>query len=359
MNTTLTLGQVLSELDVEGLAHPETYREDTSRLAPEQKDPSSPRFVRLFSGVSAWIASLILILFLWEAKIIREQEAALFPGLLLCAFSVGLNRFGPRNDFLGQLALAFSLSGQILFADGVSALFPYTESNSITKEILLVILLECFLIWLYRDSVQRFISTLVITGGILWIFSDLHMLEAIHILVFALAAMLVLLYWNKNHLLAWGLEEIARPVGSSLTISVLGLLILPLNNFTEIRMWWITAILLSVVLLFLALEIMVDSGSSLRSRNSIWILAGCIVLLIPALQMPGILGAAIILLIGFWRSNRFAIGLAAIFLIFYLGAYYYYLDWTLLIKSIALISTGAILFLARYVLLYMKKGDAA
>jgi uncharacterized membrane protein len=359
MNTPFTLGQVLSGLDAKGLTHPETYQEDASRLTPDSKNPGSPWFVRLFIGMSAWIASLILIAFLGMANIIREPGQALFLGLILCAFTVALNRFGPRNDFLGQFALAFSLTGQALFAYGVSALFPYNQDHHFTQTILLVILLECVLIWLYRDPVQRFISTLVITGGILAIFYDLHTHEAIQLLILVLAVTLGLLYWMEHHLTALGLEEVARPVTSGLTVYLLGLLILPLNNYSDIHDWWITAILLSVVLLFLAWQIMVNAGSSRFSLNILWIVAGCAVLLVPAWQMPGILAAAIVLLLGFWRNNRSAIGLAAAFLVFYLGAYYYSLEWTLLAKSIALMSVGATLFIVRFVLLHLRKGAMA
>ena len=49
-----------------------------------------------------------------------------------------------------------------------------------------------------------------------------------------------------------------------------------------------------------------------------------------------------------WRSSGLMTGLAAAFLLFFLGAYYYNLDLTLDEKSYILAGTGGVLFLARF-----------
>ncbi len=348
MNTDLTMGDVLNQLGV-------TLPKDDQLPKPEDetKEAASPWYVRLFVGVSAWIAALFFIGFLFSAEILQEADIGVIVGLVMCGIAIGLNRFAPRNDFFSQLGLALSLAGQLLFIIGLFDLV-----NEIVLLALPLIILEIGLIWLYKDRLHRFISTLIIIGAILAVILDLEFFELIHILIFNLAAATFLFYGLENRLLLVASRELVRPLGYAVALSLLGLLILPTIELLEIRWWWLTAILLLSVLLFLVSQIAADLELPLASGVMPWLLGGCLFLFVPAIQMPGILAALIILLLAFWRNNRLLLGLAAAFLLFYLGAYYYWLEWSLLTKSFALMGGGAIMFLLRYVLLHFtRKGS--
>ncbi|HEY83753.1 MAG TPA: DUF4401 domain-containing protein [Chloroflexi bacterium] len=343
----------MAQLADEGFALPDDYENTISGLELETQEPGAPWYVRLFAGLSAWIAALFLIAFLFTANILQEDESAIFAGLLFCAIAVGLKRPGSRNDFLEQLGLALSLAGQVLFVVGLGSLW-----EEVVPVALALIVLEILLLWAYPDILHRFISTIIIVGALLAIILNQDMLEATHILIFALSVIAFILYWQENRLLLTGLRELTRPVSYGIAVSLLGLLILPLIEDADVRWWQLTAALLLGVLLFLVWQIAADLGLASRSEVMIWLAAGCVALFIPAIRMPGILGALIILLLGFWRNNRLLIGLASVFLVFYLGAIYYVLEWTLLEKSFALLVTGLVLFLLRYVLLRFTEGDA-
>ena len=118
---------------------------------------------------------------------------------------------------------------------------------------------------------------------------------------------------------------------------------------------------LFVLLLFLLSQIVQDLGYGLQNRVVIALAAGCFLLLVPSLRMPGILAALIVLVLGFWRSNRGLMGLASIFLVFYIWAYYYSLEWTLLVKSLVLLGSGGILLAVRFFILRFisDAGDGA
>ena len=351
MKTQLTLRDVLAQLAAEGFTLSPGYQGLTLGLEPERERPVSPWYVRLFTGLSAWIAALFLIGFLYATDILQIEEGEILIGLVFCTVAVGLNRLAPRNDFLDQLGLALSLAGQVLFAIGL-----YSLLYEAVLICLLLIILEVVLIWVYHDRLHRFISTIVITSTILVVLFDLEILEMVHLFIFALAASVFFLYRRENHPLLSGLGDLGPSVGYGATVSLLVMLILPLMPDLEVRWWWITVALLWAVLLFLVSQIVADLGLGLRSGAVPWLLAGCVILLIPAVRMPGILGALIVLLLGFWRNNWPPIGLAAVFLVFYLGAYYYSLEWTLLVKSFALMGTGIILLTLRYVLLRFRHG---
>jgi uncharacterized membrane protein len=140
---------------------------------------------------------------------------------------------------------------------------------------------------------------------------------------------------------------VASPVGAGVVVSFLGILTLPLSDEFDL-LWQIPAILLAVMLAYLLSRIALDLGYSLRNRVVIALLLGCLLLLVPSLRMPGILAALIVLALGFWRNNRGLMALASLFLVFYIGGYYYSLEWTLLVKSLVLLASGVTLLALRY-----------
>ena len=349
MNTELTLHDTLEQLAAEEYDLPDDYENAAIGLSIKKKKPGSPWYVRFFVGLSAWIATIFFIAFLFASNILQAEEGGIIFGLVFCSIAIGLNRLAPRDDFLEQLGLVLSMAGQLLFLIGLLTHYKTPPTA------LGMIVLEIVLLWAYQDRLHRIISTLIIPGALLAVIFDFRSMEAIHILVFMLGAGIVALQYKKNVLLIAGVEELAQPITYGIGIFLLGMLVLPLVDEFDVR-WWITAVLLAVILLFLVALILMDLEISLRSDVSLWLLAGCAALLIPAIRTPGILAALIILLLGFWRNTRLLIGLAAMFLLFYLGAYYYSLEWALLVKSFALVSTGIILFLIRYIVLKFAHG---
>ena len=105
---------------------------------------------------------------------------------------------------------------------------------------------------------------------------------------------------------------------------------------------------MALVLLYLAYRLLYELERPLLSPVGLWALVAVALLLIPAYQTPGILAAVIVLLLGFWRNNVLLMGLATLFLLFFLSAYYYNLEITLLNKSYILMGTGVVLLALRF-----------
>lgn len=342
MNSELTLKEVFTQLVNEGLT--KSIESETFSLpieTTETRGSALPWFVKLFIGISAWIAAILITAFFFIINIIDEDKALGF-GLAFCVLAIVLNRIGRGNIFWGQLSLAMSLTGQVLtiigFAEINDDLLPMT---------IFVAILEAFLIWLHRDVVLRFISTLVIVSFMLALIFDQDTYTSLHVFVFILAALSLCLHLMENRVKLSRLGDLLMPVNSAITFFYLGVLTLPLTDEFELD-WRITAICLFPLLLFLLTRIVSDLGYSLRNRVVIALTVGCALLLIPSLRMPGILAAITILILGFWHNNRGLMGLASIFLVFYIWAYYYSLEWTLLAKSLVLLTSGIILLTLRY-----------
>ncbi len=344
MTTKLSLGEVLSQLTSAGLATPHEEEKIAAALASSDTGGSTlPWYVKLFVGIAAWVAAILITAFFFIIGMINEDQALIW-GLVFCALAIGINRLGRAIIFFGQLSLAMSLTGQLLAMVGLFSLFDFEFGPIVIP----IFILEAILIWLHRDPVLRFISTLVITAFILAYIFEEDILNALHALIFVLAAGALFIYMIENRLKLLGLEEMLSPVGSGLTVSFLGILILPLlDNYFSMQ-WWITTLLLFPLLLFLLTQIVWDLGHSLQSRAVFAMATGCLLLLIPAIRMPGLAAALLVLILGFWRNNRGLMGLSSVFLVFYIWAYYYSMEWTLLTKSLALLGSGILLLALRF-----------
>lgn len=342
MNTELSLKEVFNQLANEGLANPiegETLSIPTETA--EARGSSLPWFVKLFIGISAWIAAILITIFLFTIDFIDEDSALVF-GLVFCGLAIVLNRIGRGNIFWGQLSLALNLTGQVLAIIGFAEIED--DGPPIT---IFVTILEAFLIWLHRDAVLRFISTIVMISFALKLIFEQDAYTSLHVFIFILAATSLYLHLMENRIKLSRLSDMLMPVNSAITFFYLGVLTLPLTDEFELD-WRITAITIFPLLLVLLIRIASELGYNLRNRVVIALIIGCALLLIPSLRMPGILAAITVLVLGFWRNDRSLMGLASIFLVFYIWAYYYSLEWTLLAKSLVLLTSGIILLTLRY-----------
>jgi len=342
MKTQFTLREVFSQLTEEGLAKP--LGEETAVPMPAEAHGSSlPWFVNLFIGIAAWIAAILIVSFFFVIGIIDEESGAFAFGLVFCAIAIFVNRIGRRNIFWGQLSLAASLTGQALVVIGLTAIL-----DEILPVVIVVAALETILIILHRDSVLRFISALVIASFFLFlIFEEDRSLISIHFFILALVFIVLCIRLFENHIRFRSLDEMLFPVGSAFTVFMLGVLILPLMDEFNLR-WEATAVILLGILFYILWRIGTDLGYSLRNPVVIALLIAAALLLIPAIRMPGLLAALIVLALGFWRNNQGYVWLAAVFLVFYIWAFYYSLEWTLLVKSLVLLASGLVLLGLRF-----------
>jgi hypothetical protein len=354
MNTERTMGDILNRLESEGFPLPEGGLTSAGEAMQEEKAAKQPWYVRLFTGVSAWIAAILFIGFLFGANILEGEIGALISGIVFIGIAIGVNLLELRNDFVGQVGLALSLAGQALFIYGIVALFD----DSLLVP-LLIIAVEIGLIIAYQDRFHRFLSAVIIVATLLYVIFDQDAYELIHVLILGLTLSVTFLILRERHFQISGHEDIFQPVGIGISVSFLSMLLLPIGGDLFIRSWWITAVLQLGVFIYVILEIAAELQVPWKTGAVPWLLFGAVILTFPALRMPGILGAALLLVLGFWRSNRLLIGIASVFLLFYLGAFYYTLAWTLLQKSVALMGTGVFLLLLRYATLHFGGEEAS
>lgn len=329
-------------LDASGMAEAEEALQGTS--------PATPWYLRVMVGFGAWWAAMFFMGFF--SLLTHSRPAALFFGVVLVVGAILLRRLD-RGDFLNQLALAASLSGQLLVVFGA-------DVHGTTAIALLVLLMQIVLISFYTDQTHRLLSTLVAVGAIEALFFDWKWIHGSALLAGVLGIVSIRLWLKETAFVGLGLERVMRPIAYGLVIAMFALLLpsifpplLDAHNPLSLHMryLWLSTALLGAGLLYLVHVLVRERGLPPFGAFALSAYGAVLLLTWPAQRAPGLIGALIVLLLGFRRGNRLLMGIALLFLAVFLAAYYYNLSLSLLLKSAALAGSGAVLLALRWVLL--------
>ena len=141
--------------------------------------PTSPWYIRAMIAVSAWIATALILVFIFGTDVVDSAAGAIALGLLLTPMAVVL-RWSTRTEFLRQLALAMSFTGQALIVGGVG------DATDVTLAALSALALEVVLVVVYPDSLHRFVSVLLAVLASVVLIYDQDIPNAMHALIVAL-----------------------------------------------------------------------------------------------------------------------------------------------------------------------------
>lgn len=329
--------EVLRQLGREGLVDPEGL-DGMLAVADQGEQHSAPWFVRLLVGCGAWVAAGFLGAFLAMIEWIPEGiGAAVFGGLLLTG--VGALRRSPAasgSDFLQQLALAGWLVGQVMVVFGVG---EGTDSLPLAAGIALLV--QAASVAFLPDPVARFLASGFAVAALLTLMLHWkvpHSHELAILLAFVPGG---LLWWHRSGLLAGPLPQAVNPVGYGLICSAFALLLLALADpFDQHPSGLLAGNALSIGVLVMAGALL---GERLRSGPGLAVMGFVLLLGLATSSAPGVMAAAGTLVLGFRSGERTLQGLAWTFLLFFLAAFYYNMNVSLLEKSGLLVGSGALL----------------
>lgn len=349
MSKQLTLAAVLDDLIAQKQLPNEAPAEIAKTLNVSLEQASTPWFVSALIAVSAWLSVIPFLAFIVLSHLVEEPISAIILGLILLINTVILHNSKGHILFLDQLALALNLTGQVLLTIGIAA-----ESKDLVTVCLAILLMEMLLIKMYSDHILRFLSVLIATAAALVLIYDLKLYLGIHILIL-LIAIGAIWYWiaEASHLTDKVMASLHQPLAYAFIIALQIILIpssiLPNSQLISAVTWWYSSFSLTILLLALEYYILRSNNITFSIKTYI-IFAGTLLIGLLLYQSPGIIASIIVLILGFQRGNRLLIGLAIFFLSIFLISYYYYLDITLLMKSISLMSAGLVLLGLRFIL---------
>jgi len=340
--------------------------ESLAEAAAELKHSGgSPWYVQTMVAVSAWIAAAMLIAFMFISKLLDFNSSSAAFGLVFITSATVLAYLGRRLMFAGQLALALSLAGLVLFGIGAASIFE----NNFSLTILSITVLEIILLLVYPSSTRRFISVLLIYSTLeTYIYQQIgpwvnsynslnnNLYSASQAALVCLTAAAGLYLWeHESKLQTSRLRGLLTPLGFGIPFAFAGLT--GLHSFmgdsyfyTAAPFIWLETVGIAGLLVWLELKILKEVGETpgRRMKAPLVLLAATGLLALALNGAPGALGSLLFLALGFRRGRWSLVGLAGIFLVTFFSRYYYMLNFSLLIKSLGLMLGGGILLGARY-----------
>jgi hypothetical protein len=347
-----SLSKLVDQLHIEGYVSDRATAERVLNNAAF----TQPWYVRAMIGFGAWLASLMLISFIFGLTMTFEGGYLVIGGLMVLAGCYV--RRNNESDFLVQASLATALSGQALFAYGVSELFSH---NVESRELLLITFFtSAFVFWIVPDRTLRVLETLFMTTTLVILLYIWDLNALIPVIGPALAAAMVYLYETEARWIVRFRGEQARAAMTGLMLSAFGCLLLStvyllpeLGRDLDIYPRpWLSTLLLGSLLIYLSGRL----WRSVFAEKLMGIYAGYAlmhVVILAAWANPGLILALIVIILGASSKSRALTGAGIGFLIVFTAMYFYGIEVSLLTKSITLVTTGSVILFARWLILQL------
>ena len=329
---------------------------------PADARAQGPWYVRVMLCIAGLIAAAFLLAFVGAAFafIVESKTACLAAGLMLMTAGYALFRLAPRSDFGAMFALAISFAGQALLIYGVLGLFARDVKGT---AYLLISAIEVVLAVAMPNVIHRFASAYAAALALGFA------LESAGIGFFAASltgAGVAALWLNEARLAR--INTVVTPVAYGLTVAFIQMeatsrldrgLLMDMIAPPVPGGRWLGEALVIVTLLACVATLLKRAASPWHAPRTAYTLLAVASIGAASFKAPGIAAGLMILVLGYANGNRVLTGLGVAALLFYVCAYYYQLDITLLAKSAVLAATGLALLGARWVMLNFAMPDTA
>ncbi|WP_026839750.1 DUF4401 domain-containing protein [Citrifermentans bremense] len=319
--------------------------------------PSSPWYIRAMLGFAGWIGAWFILGFVGTgfAMVMRSAGAASFAAILCCGGAYAIFRLPSKGDFAGQFGLAVGLAGQALFA---VAIFK-ERSASISLGCFMFFCIEALLTVLMPNFMHRIFTTVAAVAALFYASAQ----AGLHGVVLSVTAAACAVVWRGEMRLV-ARAELWQPVGYGLALGVLQLAASSaageamLSGLHHGEADWLQrhgndvgTALVAVIFLAVTVQILKELDIEVSGKEGIAIVSCMALIMAVSFPTHGLAAAALILILGFAGGNRVLFGLGLMAVASFLSHYYYQMRETLLIKSMILAATGALLLVARWALL--------
>jgi uncharacterized protein DUF4401 len=334
---------------------------------PEAVEAHTPWYVRVMLGIAGWLAAGFLLGFVGVglAFVMESRTASVAVGFMVIAAAYAVFRVAPRNDFSSMFGLAVSFAGQALVMFGIVGFFERHMTGAAPW--LLVAAIQAAL----AVAMPNFIHRVVSAAAAALAFVYACEVSGAHAAGAGLLAASVAFVWLQETRFG-RFVAVAPPIGYGLTLAMIhvegmasfrhSLAILVQEKAFLGASPWIGEALVAIALLASVWVLSRRAGWGTAEPRTLLGLAGTALIGAASFKAPGVAAGLMIVLLGFANGNRVLTGLGIASLLVYVSGYYYLLDATLLVKSGALLATGAALLGVRWLVLSVvmpKEGSGA
>lgn len=298
------------------------------------------KILSIFGGI---LSSTTFFGFLLIAGLHKSNIALLIFGILAIALGVIIGKL--FRQILWDTVSVFTFSiGFIMLAMALSEFHVDTQYISISCAVFSLVCL-C----LTPNYIISFVSTLILNGSILNFVLSTNQYDFIYIHVSLLAIILTYTFLQEARLLhiSFKIKLPYHAIRMGLVLSFLiGLGLLRQDIFFTLS----TSLTLSVsivcmmAILYLSSKLLTTLHPSvIITRLAIY---GLILLVLaPTVLFPGIVGSILLILLCFWVNYKTGFVMGIIALLYFVGQFYYDLNYTLLTKSVLLFLSGVVFLL--------------
>jgi len=313
-----SIKELLSHLELEGLITQQDLKRITDHLGKPGSEGKDPLYIRILSGIGAWVAAIFLMWFLVLIHALETGIVTTIVGMAFLAGGIGITR-ASKTTFLSQLSLALVFAGNALVVYGVMSAFRAPDISVVVVAHAIV----CGVVYLlFPNSIYRFIAPIALAALLtVWIigkkvFVLMHFLIAAEMLF---AGWLFFLKKRRN-----SLTPLVYSAAAMLPATLLFM------NLTQISAWridfriplWPSSILLAAGLIYLYFQL---AGGWRILRDPL-----------------------LILIIGYAFDDHILTGFSFLFLVCFLVLFYYALNIDLAHKSWVIAGSGVLLLVARW-----------
>ncbi len=351
----VTATGLLGALDAAALLAPGEHEAIAGFLAARRPGDDPPLYLKILSAVGTFIASMFFLAFLGVADLIDFRSGAAMIGWGVGFLGVGIALMlsirdaapSLRSDLVAQSGFTALAVGKVLVVVGASTHFGVNTAWVPTLALLAVTLATYPI---SGSSLDRFLSPYAVAASVLWELIEHDggvAASSIALILYSLAAIGLVAALLLNPRVA----AVLRPVGFA-ALAALGTVVCILASGHDFALWGNHAGLDSrpiEVLLTLALVGLVAwaAGSWRRLLEPRLIPAVVGILALGFAAAPGIVFALGLLVLGHGRHDRALRVVGALALPAFLVLWYWARDLDFLMKSAALVASGAALLLAR------------
>ncbi len=346
MKNNLEIGSLLTAIQE---ASKDTIVFNEQAIQKEYQDKEynqSSIAIKILTIVGSVVATLAFLGFLMLGGLYDSKIGLLTLGTLLIIGAIVLNNKSDKlilDTFsISAYALGFSL---LMFGFGKT----HTDDNLIALIFMLIALVT---LYFSQNYMLSFLSVLVINLSMVSIIIFLnrtYQLAPIYAVFISLFLSGLYLFEAKIIHFHKKMTKLYRPVLTGTVVSYLVTLgyyaTRKIHGF-PIEKSWLLSTVLFIILLFVISKIL-NILSIHKQKQQIIAYLVIVPLLVITAFSPAILGALLLILLSFYVNHKIGLVLGILALLYFIGQYYYDLEFTLLKKSILLFASG-MLFLILY-----------
>ncbi|WP_133471492.1 DUF4401 domain-containing protein [Paraglaciecola marina] len=319
----------------------------------------SPWYIKVLMAFCGWLAAIFILGFfgLSIAGLFDNSYALSILGIVMIGCSLGV-LYSKSSEFFEHLCLAFSFAGQALI---VFALFNQGESKDITNWVMLS-LMCCSLAIVMPSYIHSLVSACLGT----LCFSYLMFLVGLPSFFSGVFLFLVASIWLYEFTLSYQVKKL-QAIGYGIVIGLMQFKTSILfsqggqtwaQEMVPYVNQWLDEGLNTLVLIYIVVQMLRHKALLIERANRLIGIAVVLLFCMGSLYANGIIVGLTFVLLGFANQNKILLVLGGICTLINLSSYYYFLDITLLNKSLIFVGMGSLSLLLMYLNKRLPVGKA-